>query len=250
MNIALLLSGGTGTRLGEPVPKQYLEVNEKKIISYSLETLLCSDSIDALQIVASDKWRDAVRVEIDKILSDISEKLLITDSEHAIKKFGVIKKKFRGFSDPGENRQLSILSGMESCKSYAGDDDIILVHDAARPFVSDELIERILAAASEHDGAMPVLPMKDTVYFSEDGKTVSKLLQREKIFAGQAPEAFRLGKYFDANRSLLPNRILTINGATEPAIMAGMDIVMVEGDERNFKVTTKADLERMIEILK
>ena len=235
MNIALLLSGGKGTRLGESVPKQYLEVNEKKIISYSLETLLCSDSIDALQIVASEQWRDAVKVEIDRILSE---------------KIDVIKTKFRGFSIPGENRQLSILSGMESCKSYAGDDDIILIHDAARPFVSEELIKRILIAAAEHDGAMPVLPMKDTVYLSEDGKAVSKLLQREKIFAGQAPEAFRFGKYFDANRSLLPNRILTINGATEPAIMAGMDIAMVEGDERNFKVTTKADLERMIEIQK
>ena len=232
MNIALLLSGGTGTRLGESVPKQYLEVNGKKIISYSLEILLCSDCIDAVQIVASDQWRDAVMAEIDKILS------------------GASKEKFRGFSDPGENRQLSILSGMESCKSYAGDDDIILVHDAARPFVSEKLIERILAAASEHDGAMPVLPMKDTVYFSEDGKAVSKLLKREKIFAGQAPEAFKLGKYFDATRALLPDRILTINGATEPAIMAGMDIAMVEGDERNFKVTTKADLERMIEIQK
>ena len=116
--------------------------------------------------------------------------------------------------------------------------------------MSEELIERILAAASEHDGAMPVLPMKDTVYLSEDGKAVSKLLKREKIFAGQAPEAFRLGKYFEANRALLPHKILTINGATEPAVMAGMDIAMVEGDEKNFKVTTRADLERMIEIQK
>ena len=245
MNIALILSGGTGTRLGAAIPKQYLEVNGKKIISYSLETMLISEKIDAVQIVAADEWRDAITFEIDKILSGISERLLIDDRDHAVERFQRIKAKFRGFSEPGENRQLSALSGMESCRSYADDDDIILVHDAARPFVSEELIDRILAAAAEHDGAMPVLPMKDTVYLSEDGKAVSELLPREKIFAGQAPEAFKLGKYFDATRALLPHKILTINGATEPAILAGMDIAMVEGDERNFKVTTKADLERM-----
>ncbi|SKB48136.1 2-C-methyl-D-erythritol 4-phosphate cytidylyltransferase [Lachnospiraceae bacterium] len=224
MNIALILSGGTGTRLGASIPKQYLEVNGKKIISYSIEAMLKHPKIDAVQIVASDEWRDAIKIEIDGLENS---------------------DKFRGFSEPGENRQLSILSGIESCKSYAAADDIILVHDAARPNVSEELITRILTGAEQHDGAMPVLPMKDTVYFSEDGKAVSELLQREKIFAGQAPEAFKLGKYFDANRALLPHKILAINGATEPAVMAGMDIVMVEGDENNYKVTTMADLERL-----
>ena len=86
--------------------------------------------------------------------------------------------------------------------------------------------------------------MKDTVYQSRDGKAISSLLDRNSIFAGQAPEVFLLGKYYEANRRLFPEKILEIKGSTEPAIMAGMDIVMIPGDEGNFKITTREDLER------
>lgn len=105
------------------------------------------------------------------------------------------------------------------------------------------------AASKGHDGAMPVLPMKDTVYLSEDGVSVSELLNRSRLFAGQAPELFDLEKYYTANMALLPDRILSINGSTEPAVMAGMDIAMVAGDEGNYKITTAADLERFKEEL-
>jgi 2-C-methyl-D-erythritol 4-phosphate cytidylyltransferase len=87
------------------------------------------------------------------------------------------------------------------------------------------------------------------VYVSEDGARITSLLERSRIFAGQAPEAFLFGKYLEANRALLPERILKINGSTEPAVMAGMDIAMIPGDEGNFKITTKGDLERFREML-
>ena len=95
-----------------------------------------------------------------------------------------------------------------------------------------------------YDGVLPVLPMKDTVYLSEDGKEISSLLDRKQIFAGQAPEAFRLGSYCRANQALMPDRILTINGSTEVAVMAGMKVHMIPGDERNFKITTAEDFQR------
>ena len=76
-----------------------------------------------------------------------------------------------------------------------------------------------------------------------NGKSICSLLDRKYIYAGQTPELFLLGKYYEANKVLLPDRILSINGSTEPAVMAGMDIRLSEGDEGNFKVTTKQDLE-------
>lgn len=120
----------------------------------------------------------------------------------------------------------------------------VLVHDAARPLLSEGLIARCVEGAKGHAGAMPVLPMKDTVYLSNDGVSVSEFLDRSRIFAGQAPELFDIEKYYAANVRLLPDKIMSINGSTEPAVMAGMDIAMVTGDENNFKITTMADLER------
>jgi 2-C-methyl-D-erythritol 4-phosphate cytidylyltransferase len=86
--------------------------------------------------------------------------------------------------------------------------------------------------------------MKDTIYRSNTGKYIDTLLRREELFAGQAPEAFRFGKYLRANEALLPDRIRDINGSSEPAVLAGMKIAMIEGDENNYKITTESDLKK------
>lgn len=224
MNVGLILSGGTGTRLSSDIPKQYIRAGGQPILSYCVETLSVHDRIDALQIVADTDWHDS-----------ILEWLKTADK----------KKKFRGFSLPGINRQLSIVHGLEDIRKYAEDSSYVFIHDAARPLLSERQITDCLEQVKGHDGLMPVLPMKDTVYVSMDGgKSVSSLLDRSTIYAGQAPEVFRIGRYYEANQKLLPDRILDIRGSTEPAVLDGMDIVMIPGDERNFKITTKEDLER------
>lgn len=223
MNIALLLSGGTGLRLGADIPKQYIEVGGKPVISYCIETLSSHEGIDGIQIVADASWHDEIRG-------------WLADAD--------MKGKFRGFSAHGLNRQLSIFNGLESIRAYASDEDVVFVHDAARPLLSRQMITACLDAIEGYDGVIPVLPMKDTVYESTDGKMISRLLNRSEIYAGQAPELFRLGRYYEANKRLLPEKILAINGSTEPAVMAGMKVAMIAGDEDNFKITTKADLER------
>lgn len=230
MNIALLLSGGIGTRMGTDMPKQYLDVCGRPIISFSLETLLHHDRIDALYIAAEPVWRERIREWL-----------------HLYDKNG----KFRGFSETGKTRQISILCGLEKIKADAADTDCVLIHDAARPMLSSAQITDALQAMSIRcpDGVMPALPMKDTVYASKDGKRVFALLERREIFAGQAPEVFRFGKYYEANRRLLPDALLCINGSTEPAVLAGLDIAIIPGDEKNFKITTEADLERFRKII-
>lgn len=223
MNIALILSGGVGSRLGTDIPKQYVEVAGKRIIDYCLDTFEMCVNVDAIHVVADEQWMNLTQMGG--------------------------RKKVKGYSKPGETRQLSILSGLEDMVSYASEEDIVIIHDAARPLVSEKMIEDLLAGAREHDGAIPVLPMKDTVYFSEDGRQISSLLERRCIYAGQAPESFKFGKYLVANRALLPTAIYKINGSTEAAILAGMDIAMILGDEKNFKITTKEDLERFKELV-
>lgn len=255
MNTALVLAGGTGTRLGSDIPKQYIKVNGKMIIDYCLKTLDESEYIDAIWIVADSLWQDKIK----------------------------LPEKFRGFSLPGDNRQLSIYNGINDiyayeCSMYKNSDtscmiasdkvdkvvserngldskvpdsvsDIVLIHDAARPNLTDTMIQECINTVHNdgYDGAMPVLTMKDTVYMSSDGKKIDNLIDRSTVYAGQAPEVFVLDKYIQANKRLLPDRIFSINGSSEPAVLAGMNIALVNGDENNYKITTKADLERFIE---
>ena len=234
MNAAILLSGGIGHRMGLSVPKQYIRVSGQMLITYCLETMLCHPMIDAVQIVAEEEWREAV-------LADVRERGLDTG-------------KIRGFYVPGGERQSSVFHGLRDLKAWGAGrvslKDSVLIHDAVRPNLSAEQITACFAALRGHEGVLPVLPMKDTVYLSSGGGRISKLLEREKVFAGQAPEVFRLGVYYAANVTLLPDRIKNINGSTEPAVMAGLDVAMIFGDENNFKITTKADLERFQSIVK
>ena len=228
MVIALILSGGTGSRVGTDIPKQYIDVNNKPLILYSMEVLLQQPQIDAVQVVADEAWHETLIAEIDAI-----------DPE----------EKFRGFSQPGDNRQLSIYNGLCDIRTYASDDDIVFVHDAARPNITSNMIDSYIEAMTGFDGLMPVLPMKDTVYLSINGDKVDELLNREQVVAGQAPELFLLGQYYNANKALLPDKICKIKGSTEPAVLAGMNIAIVPGDENNFKITTMADLDRFRNII-
>jgi len=217
MNYVLLLAGGTGKRLGDDTPKQYIKVKERPVIAYCLDTFASIGEIDGIWIVADSMWHDFVRP--------------------------FAGKKFMGFSEPGRTRQLSIMNGLTDLREKVEESAaVVLIHDAARPLVSVEMIRACLEMCKEHDGVMPALPMKDTVYLADDGK-ITSLLERSCVVAGQAPEAFRMEKYYEANLALMPDRIKEISGSSQPAVLAGMDVVTIPGDERNFKITTRADLD-------
>lgn len=222
--IGIILSGGKGTRIQSDVPKQYIEIGNRSILSYSIETISNSEVIDQFVIVASEEYHEIIEREIVRFDR---------------------KGKFTHFVKPGAVRQLSIYNALVSLQGC----EYVFIHDGARPLLTDELIERINVAIEGHDGVLPVLPMKDTVYLSEKAGCITKLLKRENVLAGQAPEMFAFEKYKYANELLIANDTIgTINGSTEVAILAGMDVVTVNGDENNFKITTNADIERFTEI--
>jgi len=235
MNIALLLSGGTGSRIRSEVPKQYIRVGDQMIVTRSLCRLMGHGLIDGVWIVAAREWQDAIVEDVCNALHD---------SAGNAEEYLQWKQKLLGFSAQGDTRADSIYRGLLDLRQRMDPMDVVLIHDAARPMVSQELITSCLMACATHDGAMPVLPMKDTVYESADGQVITRLLERQHVYAGQAPEAFRYGKYLEAYRRLSPAQIASLHGSTEPAIMAGMDIAMLPGDENNYKITTPMDLKR------
>lgn len=229
MNTALLLAGGAGSRIHTDVPKQYLSLGNRMLITCALEPLIYSSRIDAIEIVAEPVWQEAILEDVQGAGLDIG--------------------KIAGFSLPGVTRQHSIGNGIHSILKWhdAADADTLLIHDAARPFLTEQLLEACFVALPGHDGVMPVLPMKDTVYESGDGTHVSGLPVRSHLYAGQAPELFLLKKYDCANRALSQEELHRVCGSAQPAVMAGLDIVMIPGDENNVKITTEADLRKYME---
>lgn len=223
MNIALLLAGGVGNRMKEQnIPKQYIIVNECPIFTYSLCTLQNNQQIERIIIIADTTWHDFILESIDT--------------------FHITK--FKGFALPGETRQYSIYNGLIESEKIMTDADIVLIHDAARPLVSDKMINQCIETAIKYGGAMPVLPMKDTVYLSVDQHKITGLLNRNEIYAGQAPEAFRLKEYLSIHKSIAYEEIHKFSGSSEIAFKNNLNVHFVEGDELNFKITTNEDLDK------
>lgn len=220
-SIAIVLSGGTGTRMGRSIPKQYIEIAGKPVIEYCLQTILHHPQIEKLIIGVADEWLDYVKDCVDRVNSN--------------------KSIF--YAQPGETRQGSIINALKAVKGNGVfDSDIVLIHDAARPLLSAKLITDCLEACKDADAVLPVIPVKDTTYLSNDGKHIDSLLERKTLWNGQAPEAFRFGAYYEANMNLTDEEIKHITGSTEVAYRAGLKCVLIQGDTNNFKITTPEDL--------
>ena len=230
MNIAVILSGGSGSRMkAGTFPKQYLKVGGKPIICYCLETFQKHSRIDAIIIVAEEQYHE--------MLDDWMKKEKIS--------------KFMEYAPAGRTRQHSIYSGITVARAEAeGVQDIVIIHDAARPCVSEKIITDCIEGALECGGAMPVIAVKDTVYQSADKKTISGLLNRDELFAGQAPEAFRLDPYLAIHDSMSDADLAEVRGSSEIAYRHGMKIKLIQGEEANFKITTKEDLDKFKLIVK
>lgn len=221
MNIAIILSGGVGSRMGLNMPKQYLDVCGKPVIEYSLQTILLHKSINMAIIGVADEWLEFVKSSVAKIGAEIPV----------------------FFSKPGELRQGTIINALTVAKQHgASASDMVLIHDAARPLLTAELINDCLNACKNADAVLPVIPVKDTTYLSNDGVHIDSLLERKTLWNGQAPEAFKFGSYYEANVRLTEEELNKITGSTEVSYRAGLKCILIPGDTNNFKITTPEDL--------
>lgn len=226
-HIAIILSGGIGSRMGTDRPKQYIEVQGRPIIAYAIDAFARRNDIGRIVVVVANEWKSYVEAALQHVKQPIA------------------------YTSPGATRQLSVFNGLEVCRTQGcADNAIVIIHDAARPLLGADIIDRCIAGIEEgYDGVLPVVRVKDTIYQSEDGKTISRLLNRQQLFAGQAPESFRLKPYYDLHTRISPNELLRINGSSEVAILGGLRVKIVEGSERNFKITTPEDLSHFRQLL-
>ena len=229
MNLAIILSGGIGSRMKSDRPKQYLEVNGKPIMWYCLKTFIQDSNIHAIVIVTATEWKEYVMEQVDSLSPN----------------------KPVHYALPGETRQYSIYNALLEIKHQGYDaQDCVIIHDAARPLVSHQLIYDCLDSCRAAEAILPVIPVKDTLYRSTDGQHITSLLNRQELFAGQAPEAFVFGPYLELHKKMPHKELLKINGSTEIAYKGGMKVKLIKGDEMNFKITTQEDLSNFENILK
>lgn len=219
---AVLAAAGKGRRLETEIPKQYLLLAGKPLLAHSLLVLDRHFEVDGLVLVVGAGWEDEGRCLAAEI--------------------GV--RKLTAVVTGGRERQESVYRGLLAVPEQAG---TVLIHDAARPLITDALISRMIAAALRTGAAVPAIPVKDTVKVADSKGLVQESLERSCLVAVQTPQAFARKVILSAHMKAVQDKFQ----GTDDAMLVerlGLPVEVVAGDERNLKITTKLDL-KLAELL-
>lgn len=228
MNIALLTAAGTGTRMHQDIPKQFIHVDNKPIIIYTLEAFQRHPSIDAIIVVTLEAWKDVLLAYA--------------------KQFNITKLKW--VVPGGETGQESIRKGLEKLKEVASEDDTIMIHDGNRALISNEIISDSLATFKQYGDAVAVIPCTEVVFESEDGKTSCVSTEREKLFRTQTPHTYKLKDLLWAHKEAEARGIKGTAASCMLMKELGRVTHFSKGSEENLKITTMDDLKIFKALLK
>lgn len=219
MNIAIVTAGGVGTRCNYDKPKQFVEIDKKPLIAYTLQNLQKSNFIDKIVVVC---------------LSGYENDVLKICTKYNLSKVHKI-------TQGGNSNFESILNGLNAIINECSDNDIILIHDANRPNVSEKIIKNNIDTTEKYGNSITSIPVVEVVY-SIDGRI--QLLDRNKLLRVQTPICGRFGLMFDLyNRALKDNK-KDLQGFCSLLTEYGYDLHFTEGSEDNFKITYKEDMIR------
>lgn len=212
---AIIPAAGKGSRSGNSIPKQYIKFKGKELIAYTLELFQKNKNIDEIIIPADLDYFD--------LLNKIKKKYNLSK----------VRKILRG----GNERQDSVYNALRQIK--AEKDDLVLVHDAARPLLPDEILDIAIAAAKRKGNAVVCIKAGDTLIQGND--TIKKYIDRKEVYYVQTPQIF---KYTDLSKAMEQAFVRNFYGTDESMLVKkiGKKIYIVEGSPLNFKITTKSDL--------
>ena len=219
----IILAGGTGQRMQNlKLPKQFMMLQGETLICRSVETILKGTEVDQVMIAIHPSWHKYMET-------------LIAD------------KNWNGITtiiDGGETRLQSIERTVDAIyHPKTAQDDIVLIHDSVRPFVSDRVINMLLE--SLYNGARavsPALQEVDSMFEVLDGKKISAMPKRQYLYRGQTPEAFYLETIYSSIKSLTPRQRKQNTGTAQICMENGVEVEVIEGDRENIKITTPADV--------
>lgn len=221
-NIALIIAGGVGTRMGQDIPKQFISVNDKPVIVYTLEAFQKHPDIDSIEVVCLDGWHDALMAYA--------------------KQFGIAK--LENIVSGGENGQDSIRNGiMDIFQRYNSEEDIVLVHDAIRPMVLPEIITDNIKVCQKYGNAITVVPCTAAMLKTYDAISTEEQVARDNLKITQTPQAFYIKDIIEAHKEALERGITNSVASCTMYIELGKKLYMSKGSEKNLKLTTTEDIE-------
>ena len=221
MNIALIIAGGRGMRMGQEIPKQFITVNDKPVIAYTMEAFERHPDIDVIAVVCVEGW--------ESILAAYARQYRISKLKHII--------------PGGENGQGSIRNGVFELEKHYSPDDLVLIHDAIRPMVSQDIISGCIATTREHGSAIVTVPCQEAMLETEDQLSTHSSYPRENLKRTQTPQGFPLGVICAAHREALEKGITNSVASCTLMVELGETIWFCAGSEKNIKLTTPDDLE-------
>lgn len=219
MNIALIIAGGVGSRFGADRPKQFVVINEKPILQYTLNVFQESETIDKILVVCVDGWKDFVEQ--------------IKDEYHVSKLEYII--------DGGDSRFESIYNGILFLKDKLTHSDYVMIHDSVRPCITNNIIKNSFEVAMQYGAALAVASCFDTMFISDDGATIKGIYPREKLFKGQTPETMRYDIALNSYQSAKLNG-LKIDSPSSLLMQLDKPVGLSQGSQGNIKITTQDDV--------
>lgn len=224
MNGVVIVAAGTGSRMNMGINKQFIKLEGKEIIAYTIEKFYNNSNIEDIVVVVKEDESEFFKKEIlDKY------------------NFKNIKIAYGG-----KERQDSVYNGLKSLDKKC---DIVLIHDGARPFVSDKIIDNCIEEVKEHKAIVVGVPVKDTIKVIDNDKNIVDTPNRSVLWAVQTPQTFDYNILIDAYKDAFKSGFY----GTDDAMLVeriGYKVKMVEGSYNNIKITTKEDLSVGSQILK
>lgn len=223
MNIALIIAGGSGSRMEQDIPKQFINVYDKPVLIYTLQGFQNHPEIDAIEVVCIDGWHDILWAYA--------------------KQFNITKLKW--VISGGNTGQESIRNGVDNLQDVCTKDDIVIIHDGIRPLVDASVLSDVIVKSKQYGNAVTSLPYNEQIFVIDDEKSTVEYIPRETLRRVSTPQAYQYGKLSWAYKEAFEKEVGIYGSAYTNTMMVdlGERLYFASGSEKNIKLTTKDDLE-------
>lgn len=223
MNVAIIIAGGSGQRMGQDIPKQFISVYDKPVLIYTLEGFQRHPQVDAIEVVCIDGWHDIVWAYA--------------------KQFEI--SKLRWIVSGGTTGQESIRNGVFNLEDKCDNDDIIIIHDGIRPLVEDEVLSDVIIKCQRYGNAVSSLPYNEQIFIIDDQESTTKYIPRETLRRVSTPQAYKFRKLDWAYHEAFKKGIGIYGSSYTNTMMVelGERLYFAAGSEKNIKLTTVDDIE-------